>query len=80
VFITGMRGSGFSYGEQINCEHHLTRDIPNQVELTTSACGRKLSLKTSVFEQFERPVLGKADIRKIMHLFGMLFSVFTHEL
>ena len=40
VFITGMRGSGLSYGEQINCEHHLTRDIPNQVELTTSAFGK----------------------------------------
>jgi len=63
VFITGMRGSGLSYGEQTNCEHHLTRDIPNQVELTMSARGRKRKLISAIFEVSERPLWRKADIK-----------------
>jgi hypothetical protein len=60
--------------------YSLRRCTDSTLKRRMSACGRKLPLISVDFSVPERPLSGKAVIRKITHLFVMLFSIFAHEL
>jgi len=66
--------------EQFNKYLGLDTYIETIAVSVAAAYGRKRPSISTNFKVPERPLSGKAVIRKITHLFVMLFSIFAHEL